>query len=175
MYPTDISGPTSREKKRRRNHFELGDSIHEAEYGRIKRPVDRGTKEPIEPAHRFGVTLEPDECTDEKSVPYAMPSKKAPANIEFRYALFANYQKVVHREKPSQISKSGFRSFLCSGLRRSVEVKNGKWQNLGSYHQCYRLDGRLVAIGVLDLLPDCVSSVYLMYVFLYTCWVDIVY
>lgn len=34
---------------------------------------------------------------------------------------------------------------------------------IGSYHQCYRLDGRLIAMGVLDLLPHCVSSVYLMY------------
>lgn len=88
------------------------------------------------------------------------------SNRESRYALFANYQKIVHCEKPSAISKSGFRSFLCSGLQRSTHLKNGQKQKLGSYHQCYRLDGRLVAIGVLDLLPDCVSSVYLMSVFL---------
>ena len=35
--------------------------------------------------------------------------------------------------------------------------------NYGSYHQIYRLDGRLVAIGVLDILPACVSSVYFIY------------
>jgi arginine-tRNA-protein transferase len=40
---------------------------------------------------------------------------------------------------------------------------DGKAQKLGSYHQCYRLDGRLVAMGVLDLLPHCVSGVYLIY------------
>lgn len=34
---------------------------------------------------------------------------------------------------------------------------------LGSYHQCYRIDGKLVAVGVLDLLPHAVSSVYLFY------------
>ncbi len=32
-----------------------------------------------------------------------------------------------------------------------------------AYHQCYRIDGKLVAIGVLDLLPQCVSAVYFMY------------
>ena len=37
-------------------------------------------------------------------------------------------------------------------------------RKLGSYHHCYRLDGRLVAMGVWDLLPGCVSSVYLMLV-----------
>lgn len=33
----------------------------------------------------------------------------------------------------------------------------------GSYHQLYRLDGELIAIAVLDILPHCVSSVYFMY------------
>lgn len=34
---------------------------------------------------------------------------------------------------------------------------------MGSYHQLYRLDGRLIAMGVLDLLPKAVSGVYLLY------------
>jgi arginine-tRNA-protein transferase len=33
----------------------------------------------------------------------------------------------------------------------------------GSYHQLYRLDGKLIALSVLDILPGCVSSVYFMY------------
>ena len=36
-------------------------------------------------------------------------------------------------------------------------------QHLGSYHQCYRLDGRLIAMAVLDLLPNGVSAVYFIY------------
>jgi len=36
-------------------------------------------------------------------------------------------------------------------------------KNYGSYHQCYRIDGELIAVGVLDILPKCVSSVYFMY------------
>lgn len=40
---------------------------------------------------------------------------------------------------------------------------DGRKRRLGSYHQCYRLDGVLVAVGVLDLLPQCVSSVYFLY------------
>jgi len=35
--------------------------------------------------------------------------------------------------------------------------------NYGSYHQLYRLNGKLIAIGVLDILPECVSSVYFIY------------
>jgi arginine-tRNA-protein transferase len=33
----------------------------------------------------------------------------------------------------------------------------------GSFHQMYRLDGELIAVGVIDILPGCVSSVYFMY------------
>ena len=98
-----------------------------------------------------------------KSPHYLHRHRRRPrVDIEFRYALFANYQKLVHREKPWEYSKSGFRSFLCSGLQRCIQLKDGRKQQLGSYHHCYRLDGRLVAIGVLDLLPNCVSSVYLV-------------
>ena len=79
-----------------------------------------------------------------------------------RYALFRNYQMNVHKERPDEISKPSFRRFLCSGLGQTVRTKEGKQQKLGSYHQCYRLDGRLVAFGVLDLLPNVVSSVYLV-------------
>ena len=56
----------------------------------------------------------------------------------------------------------GFRRFLCSGMGQSKGNKDGHIQKLGSYHSCYRLDGRLVGMGVLDLTPDCVSTVYLM-------------
>lgn len=35
--------------------------------------------------------------------------------------------------------------------------------NYGSYHQLYYIDDRLVAVGVLDLLPKCITSVYLFY------------
>ncbi|KAI4119362.1 MAG: hypothetical protein LQ345_000741 [Seirophora villosa] len=111
----------------------------------VARPVDPRSGNPIGPAHEFEVSLEPDIYGEEK------------------YALFENYQRHVHKEGHGDISRSGFRRFLCSGMGQSSQLNDGVEQKLGSYHQCYRLDGRLVAIGVLDLLPGCVSSVYLMY------------
>jgi arginine-tRNA-protein transferase len=81
-----------------------------------------------------------------------------------KYELFHNYQQHVHKEPPSQISQAGFKRFLCeSPLAKTSKDVNGKKQLLGSYHQCYRFDGRLVAMGVLDLLPHCVSGVYFLY------------
>ena len=33
----------------------------------------------------------------------------------------------------------------------------------GSFHQQYWLDEKLIAVGVIDILPRCVSSVYFFY------------
>lgn len=57
-----------REKKRRRNRFDLADAVHESEHQHVKRPTDTRTQEQIEPAHKFEVILEPDKFTEEKSV-----------------------------------------------------------------------------------------------------------
>ncbi|KAI9832338.1 MAG: Arginyl-tRNA--protein transferase 1 [Phylliscum demangeonii] len=133
--------PLSRaEKARSRNDFRLCESIHECEYARVKRPP--------EPAHRFEITLEATDFTEEK------------------YRLFEDYQRNVHHEPPQKISRGGFRRFLCETPLQRITVARSDGLGshaVGSYHQCYRLDGKLVAIGVLDLLPQCVSAVYFMY------------
>lgn len=131
--------PKSRDEAKKRNtDFDLLERVHESEKENLKTPP--------EPAHSLKVTLEPDNFTDEK------------------YTLFENYQRIVHHEPPHRISKSGFRNFLCnSPLPRSKETIDGQERKVGSYHQCYRIDGKLIAIGVLDLLPQCVSAVYFMY------------
>lgn len=132
--------PKSKEEKnRRRNSFSLLDAVHEADQDRLRTPP--------EPAHRFQVTLGPDTFTEEK------------------YRLFEDYQQTVHHEGPDDVSQKGFKRFLCSSPLERVTrtTSDGVEQKLGSFHQCYRLDGRLIAIGVLDLLPHCVSGVYFMY------------
>jgi arginine-tRNA-protein transferase len=131
--------PRSREQaKKRDTDFDLVERIHEAEMADLPTPP--------EPAHSLTITLEPSSFTEEK------------------YALYENYQRVVHRDPPDRISKSGFRRFLCNNpLTGSEQEVDGRVRKLGSYHQCYRLDGKLVAVGVLDLLPRCVSAVYFMY------------
>lgn len=127
------------ESRRRKQEFNLVERVHEAETQRLQTPP--------QPAHTFEVTLETDDFTEEK------------------YAVFENYQRIVHHEAASEISRDGFKRFLCdSPLRNDVlRTEDGKERQLGSFHQCYRLDGQLVAIGVLDLLPECVSAKYFLY------------
>lgn len=132
--------PLTREQAREReSSFHLVERVHEAEQQRIKPSM--------QPAHEFTITLEPDDFTEEK------------------FAIYENYQSVVHREDPSSITQRGFKRFLCgSPIRRETYVdENGSERQVGSFHQCYRLDGELVAVGVLDLLPHAVSAVYFMY------------
>lgn len=68
----------------------------------------------------------------------------------------------IHKDPASRWKEPAFKRFLCTGLDRKILKIGGKTLKLGSYHQCYRLDGKLVAVGVLDLLPHAVSSVYLL-------------
>lgn len=125
-----------RDKARERNGFDIIHAVHEAEY--------KSLDVPPEPAHKLEVTLESDDFTDEK------------------YKLFQDYQKHVHDDDSS--TPSGFKRFLCSSpLSQRTENAGTTSKRLGSYHQCYRLDGRLIAMAVLDLLPHCVSGVYFIY------------
>lgn len=120
------------------NTFNLQKTIHASEYSWLTCS--------LKPAHHFEVTLESNHFSEEK------------------YELFEQYQRLVHKDLPCQISKGGFRSFLCrSPIQRTAADFQGRPRLLGSFHQCYRLDGRLIALAVLDLLPDGVSSVYLLY------------
>lgn len=125
------------ERKKQHNVFDLAESVHAAEYSVNARRI------PPEPAHRFEVTLEPASFSEEK------------------FDLFENYQRNVHHEKPHEITRRGFTRFLCNTPLPTETTDSGK--KLGTYHQCYYLDGRLIAMGVLDLLPNVVSSVYFMY------------
>jgi arginine-tRNA-protein transferase len=59
----------SREKKQRKQNFDLLTAVHAAEYSNLKRPVDPKTKKPIEPAHKFEVNIEGDSISQRK---YAM-------------------------------------------------------------------------------------------------------
>jgi len=101
------------------------------------------------PKHRFEVTLEPSSFTDEK------------------FGLYQSYQRNIHCEEDKL--PSSFRGFLVETplQRETIQYPSPPPRHLpqeyGSYHQLYRLDGELVAMGVIDVLPNCVSSVYFMY------------
>ncbi|SMQ50625.1 unnamed protein product [Zymoseptoria tritici ST99CH_3D7] len=125
-------------QKKAAETFSLLPTLHASELSSLHKSLT--------PAHEFTLTLEPSTFTEEK------------------YLLYAHYQSQIHHDPPSEISRSGFRRFLCdSPLVSSPGHPDGSSHALGSYHHLYRLDGRLIAMAVLDLLPRGVSAVYFIY------------
>ncbi|XP_074015331.1 arginyl-tRNA--protein transferase 1 isoform X15 [Numenius arquata] len=59
--------------------------------------------------------------------------------------------------------KLEFTRFLCDSPLEAENAPNGPECGYGSFHQQYWLDGKIIAVGVIDILPYCVSSVYLYY------------
>uniref|UniRef100_A0A1J3G286 Arginyl-tRNA--protein transferase n=1 Tax=Noccaea caerulescens TaxID=107243 RepID=A0A1J3G286_NOCCA len=82
------------------------------------------------------------------------------------HELYKRYQLKVHNDKPGHIVESSYRRFLVDSPLIYVKPSgDGKVRpcGFGSFHQQYRVDGRLIAVGVVDILPKCLSSVYLFW------------
>eukprot|EP01117_Protostelium_nocturnum_P009044 TRINITY_DN3244_c0_g1_i1.p1 TRINITY_DN3244_c0_g1~~TRINITY_DN3244_c0_g1_i1.p1 ORF type:complete len:589 (-),score=181.91 TRINITY_DN3244_c0_g1_i1:287-2053(-) len=75
---------------------------------------------------------------------------------EEEFELYKKYQTSVHNDKPEKVTPEAYKRFLVE----SPLVAEGIY---GSFHQQYRIDGKLVAVGVVDVLPKCLSSVYFFY------------
>ncbi|KAI5454117.1 Arginyl-tRNA--protein transferase 1 [Naganishia albida] len=120
--------------------------LHATEYSSAMSPGEK-------PAVRYEVTLVP-----------------AAAAME-RFELYKRYQEAVHNDKPGKNTISGFNRFLCKnplGRQRipypkPSEVSEYLPTHYGCFHQLHRINGRLIAFSVLDILPGCVSSVYFVW------------
>jgi arginine-tRNA-protein transferase len=83
---------------------------------------------------------------------------------EEKFELWRRYQHAVHGDAWNSLTKRSFTNFLvdtpmCSQHARSETGTVG----LGSFHQHYRVDGKLIAVGVLDFLPNYLSSKYFFF------------
>ncbi|KFK38514.1 hypothetical protein AALP_AA3G123000 [Arabis alpina] len=85
------------------------------------------------------------------------------------YELYKRYQLRVHNDKPESISETSYKRFLVD--TPLIEVPPSGYDDekkvppcgFGSFHQQYRVDDRLIAVGVIDILPKCLSSKYLFW------------
>uniref|UniRef100_A0A914H674 Arginyl-tRNA--protein transferase 1 n=1 Tax=Globodera rostochiensis TaxID=31243 RepID=A0A914H674_GLORO len=109
------------------------------------------------------------------------PSDELEGDFEEEFELFRRYQTQIHREREQGVTPEAFRRFLAaSPLMSAVGERDNnndseeeeaddeglpprRLPGLGSYHQQYRLDGRLIAVAVIDLLPNCLSAKYFFY------------
>ena len=121
-------------------------------------------KKPLE----FFLCLPDPPCTS-LAVPHTLKMeliRSSPPSAEFKavfaesYALYKKYQMTIHKDKEEKCNESSYQKFLCSSPLIPKKGQDGWPCDYGSYHQHYRIDGKLVAVGVIDILPKCLSSVY---------------
>lgn len=126
---------------------------------RIAQPAGRDAaeeKKATQQKHKLGISIIPASFEEES------------------YELFFLYQTKVHKQAPSTVSRSHYFDFLVrtpfrlSGSKSAS--KEGGHESLhtegdayGTFHHQYRIDGKLVAVGVVDILPECLSSKYLFW------------
>ncbi|XP_040167222.1 arginyl-tRNA--protein transferase 1 isoform X1 [Anopheles arabiensis] len=75
-------------------------------------------------------------------------------SLHVSFNLYKKYQTAIHNDPPGAIED--YLDFL-------VKSPLKPFQGFGTFHQQYWLDDRLIAVGVIDVLPNCVSSVYFFY------------
>ena len=110
----------------------------------VEQDVGKGSK------HKFSLRL----------VSASMGDQTFRATFEESYMVYRNYQQQIHGDPPSECDMRTFAMFLCDSPLLPRE-ENGVV--LGAFHQQYLVDGRIVAVGVVDILPSCLSSVYFYY------------
>ncbi|XP_064370397.1 arginyl-tRNA--protein transferase 1 isoform X4 [Dromaius novaehollandiae] len=96
-------------------------------------------------------------------VPVSFEDPQFKSSFSQSAALFAKYQMAIHKDAPSDCGENEFTRFLCDSPLEAENLPNGPDCGYGSFHQQYWLDGKIIAVGVVDVLPYCVSSVYLYY------------
>ncbi|XP_058459583.1 arginyl-tRNA--protein transferase 1 isoform X1 [Malaya genurostris] len=82
-------------------------------------------------------------------------------SLGISFALYEKYQTAVHNDPLQAIDD--YKDFLVKSPLKFVTGTNSPNCGLGSFHQQYWLDDRLIAVGVIDILSNCVSSVYFFY------------
>uniref|UniRef100_A0A0B7ANR0 Arginyl-tRNA--protein transferase 1 n=2 Tax=Arion vulgaris TaxID=1028688 RepID=A0A0B7ANR0_9EUPU len=102
------------------------------------------------PAHKLEIVL----C---RTAPESLHSR---LSFHESYAIYRKYQMAVHND---ECDKFGFKNFLVDSPLEEKYEENGLPEGYGSFHHHYLLDGKLIAVGVLDILPASISSVYLYY------------
>jgi arginine-tRNA-protein transferase len=88
-------------------------------------------------------------------------TKRSSFDVE-EFALYRRYQTIIHHESEDDVTEGAYRRFLVdTPLTFLMPSEYGSaFYGFGSFHQQYLIDEQLVAVGVIDILPSCVSSNY---------------
>ncbi|XP_064536022.1 arginyl-tRNA--protein transferase 1 isoform X2 [Drosophila montana] len=77
------------------------------------------------------------------------------------FELYKKYQIVIHHDPPNNLM--AYKDHLQQSPMKHQTTEDAPDMGYGSFHHQYWLDGKLIAVGVIDILPGSVSSVYFFY------------
>lgn len=90
-------------------------------------------------------------------------SKEFTSSLNESFEVYKKYQHIVHNDPLDKIKYERYLRFLVKNPLEATRLKYPCADDHGSFHMQYLLDGKIIAVGVLDILPLCVSSVYFYY------------
>ncbi len=111
---------------------------------------------PDDSAHRFEIRMVWAQRRDPKFAETFAESLK----------VYQKYQTQIHGDRLSKVTAEQFTRFLCDASLLKEDRQGGtcpEGRRMGGFHQQYLLDGHIFCVGVVDILPNCLSSVYLFY------------
>ncbi|CAK9799362.1 Arginyl-tRNA--protein transferase 1 [Anthophora quadrimaculata] len=79
------------------------------------------------------------------------------------YEIYKKYQTTIHGDPPDEVTEKQYTRFLVKSPLQPWTPSDGPLSGYGSFHEQYWLDNELIAVGVIDILPSCISSVYFFY------------
>jgi arginine-tRNA-protein transferase len=86
---------------------------------------------------------------------------------EEKFEVYKKYQIIIHKDKEHELNKNRYLNSWGSGALVSNKEFNSENKfypkGYGTYDMIHRIDGKIIAVGILDILPTSVSSVYLYY------------
>ncbi|XP_064629205.1 arginyl-tRNA--protein transferase 1-like isoform X2 [Lineus longissimus] len=106
-----------------------------------------------DPSHKLEIKL----------VRSSMKNREFLTTMNESYNVYKRYQMTIHKDSDSDCDKRGYINFLVDSPLESLDKPGGPSHGYGSFHQQYWLDGTLIMVGVIDILANSVSSVYLYY------------
>ncbi|KAK9719464.1 Arginine-tRNA-protein transferase, C terminus [Popillia japonica] len=107
----------------------------------------------------------PENCGDKLKIKLVNlnRSEDTSDDCDVEYEVYKKYQMRIHNDPPEKCSKLTFLRFLVNSPLKLQRWSNDDDIGFGSFHQQYWLNDKLIAVGVIDILPKCVSSVYFFY------------
>ncbi|XP_036278881.1 arginyl-tRNA--protein transferase 1 isoform X10 [Pipistrellus kuhlii] len=166
----DLSKPPCRKAKeirKERKRLKLMQQSQAGEPDGFQAPREPKTK-PNQPKSLEELIFEslPEDASHKlevRLVPVSFEDPEFKSSLSQSFSLYVKYQMAIHQDPPEECGKTEFTGFLCTSPLEPENPPNGPDCGYGSFHQQYWLDGKIIAVGVIDILPYCVSSVYLYY------------